>query len=65
MLNHINYLTSLHAQLVEIGVEIDDKELALTLLASVPNDFMPLLTALDVVVEKNLSFDKSEGGAAK
>ena len=58
MLEHINYLKSLHDQLVEMGVQIDDKELAMTLLASLPDDFMPLSTALDAVGETNLSFDK-------
>ena len=35
MLEHINHLKSLHDQLKEMGVDIDNKELAMTLLALV------------------------------
>ena len=41
MLEHISYLRSLHDQLKEMGVSIDDKELAMTLLASLPEEFKP------------------------
>ena len=58
MLEHINYLKSLHDQLVEMSVQIDDKEPAMTLLADLPDEFMPSFTALDAVGETNLSFEK-------
>ena len=41
MLEHIGKLRSLHDQLKEMGVELDDKELAMTLLASLPEDYKP------------------------
>ena len=58
MLEHINKLRSLHDQLKEMGVEIDDKELAMTLLASLPEDYEPLITAQDAVGEGELSYEK-------
>lgn len=36
MLQHINRLKSLHEQLKEMGAAIDDQELAMTLLSSLP-----------------------------
>ena len=36
MLEHIGRLRLLHDQLKKMGVNIDDKELAMTLLASLP-----------------------------
>ena len=41
-----------------MGVSIDDKELAMTLLASLPEEFKPLITTLDPVSEDNLSHEK-------
>ena len=61
MLEHINHLKSLHDQLKEMGVDIDDKELAMTLLASLSDEYKALITALDVVGEDSLSFDKVKG----
>ena len=61
MLEHINHLRSLYDQLKEMGVNIDDKELAMTLLASLPEEFKPLITALDAVGEANLSYEKVKG----
>lgn len=61
MLTHINHLRSLHDQLKEMGASIDDKELAMTLLSSLPDEFKPLITALDAVGEDNLSFEKVKG----
>ena len=61
MLEHINHLKSLHDQLKEMGVNIDDKELAMTLLASLPDEYKALITALDAVGEDSLSFDKVKG----
>ena len=58
MLEHISHLRSLHDQLKEMGVNIDDKELAMTLLASLPEEFKPLITALDAVGDENISYDK-------
>ena len=58
MLEHINKLRSLHDQLKEVGVEIDDKEFAMTLLASLPEDYEPVITALDAVGEGDLSYEK-------
>ena len=58
MLEHISYLRSLHDQLKEMGVNIDDKELAMTLLASLPEEFKPLITATDAVGDENISYDK-------
>ncbi|CAB3979797.1 Hypothetical predicted protein [Paramuricea clavata] len=58
MLEHINNLRSLHDQLKEMGVNIDDKELTMTVLASLPEEFKPLITALDAVGEDNISFEK-------
>ena len=58
MLDHISNLKSLHDQLKEMGVNIDDKELAMTLLASLPEKYKPLITALDAVGEADLSYEK-------
>ena len=58
MLEHINHLKSLHDQLKKMGVDNDDKELAMTLLASLPDKYKILITALDAVGEDSLSFDK-------
>ena len=41
--------------------DIDDKELAMTLLASLPDEYNALITALDAVGEDSLSFDKVKG----
>ena len=54
MLEHINQLRSLHDQLKEMGETVNDKDLAMTLLASLPEKL--LITALDAV-----SFDKVKG----
>eukprot|EP00795_Rhopilema_esculentum_P011835 gene11835-2369_t len=43
-----------------MGVEVNDQELAMTLLASLPDDYMPLITALDAVGETTLSFEKNK-----
>ena len=58
MLEHIGKLRSLHDQLKEMGVEIDDKELAMTLLASLREDYKPLMTAFDAAGEGDLSYEK-------
>ena len=58
MLEHISKLRSLHDQLREMGVEINDKELAMTLLTSLPEDYKPLITALDAVGEGDLSYEE-------
>ena len=61
MLDHINRIKSLHDQLREMGVQYDDKELAMTLLASLPESYNPLITALDAVGEDKLTFEKVKG----
>ena len=61
MLVHINNLRSLHDLLKEMGATIDDKELAMKLLSSLPDEFKPLITALDAVGEDNLTFEKVKG----
>ena len=58
MLDHISNLKSLHDHLKEMGVNVGDKELAMTLLASLPEKYKTLITALDVVGEKELSYGK-------
>ena len=58
MLDHINRIKSLHDQLSEMGIECDDKELAMILLASLPESYNPLITALDGVGEETLTFQK-------
>ena len=44
-----------------MGETVNDKELAMTLLACLSEDFKPLINALDAVGEDNLSFDKVKG----
>ena len=44
-----------------MGETVNDKELAMTLLASLPEEFKPLITALDAVGEDNISFEKVKG----
>ena len=44
-----------------MGASIDDQELAMTLLASLPEEFKPLIIALDAVGEDHLSFEKVKG----
>ena len=61
MLAHINHIRSLHDQMKEMGINVDDEELAMTLLGSLPDQFKPLITALDAVGEDNLSFEKVKG----
>ena len=58
MLEHINHLKSLHDQLKEMGVNTDNGELTMTLLASLPDEFKPLITALDAVGEEHVTFEK-------
>jgi hypothetical protein len=48
----------LHYQLKEMGVNIDDKELAMTLLASLPEDYKPLIIVLDTIGEGTCSTRK-------
>ncbi|XP_046860186.1 uncharacterized protein LOC124453408 [Xenia sp. Carnegie-2017] len=57
MLEHIN-IKSLHDQLKEMGASIDDKELAMTLLASLPDKCKPLITALMLLVIMNFLMRK-------
>ncbi len=61
MLDHMNRIKSLHDQLREMGVQYDDKELAMTLLASLLESYNPLITALDAVGEDKLTFEKVKG----
>ena len=58
MLEHINHVKSLDDQLKEMGANIDDGELAMTLLASLPDEIKPLITALDAVGEEKVTFEK-------
>ena len=58
MLEHISDLRSLHDQLKEMGVNIDEKELAMTLLASLPEEFKPIITALDAIGDESISYEK-------
>ncbi len=58
MLEHISHLRSLHDQLKEMGVNNDDKELAMTLLASLPEEFKPIITALDAIGDESISYEK-------
>ena len=44
MSEHISRLRSLHDMFIEMDVQIDDKELAMTLLVSLPEDCKPLIT---------------------
>ena len=57
----INKLKSLYDQFREMGSLIDDKELAMTLLGSLPDDYKPLITALDAVGEDKISYEKVKG----
>jgi hypothetical protein len=61
MLDHINRIKSLHDQLREMGIEYNDKELAMTLLASLPESYNSLITALDAVGEDTLTYQKVKG----
>lgn len=58
MLDNISRQRSLQDQLKEMGENIDDKEVAMTLLASLPRDYKHLITALDAVGEADLSYEK-------
>jgi hypothetical protein len=40
-----------------MGVNINDGELAMTLLASLPVQFKPIITALDAVGDESISFE--------
>ena len=60
MLDNISRLRSLQDPLKEMGENIDDKEVAMTLLASLPEDYKPSITALDAVGEADLSYEKVE-----
>ena len=57
MLDHISDLKSLHDQLKEMGVNIDAKKLAVTLLASLPEKYKPF-TALEAVGGAELSYER-------
>ena len=61
MLQHINHMRSLHDQMREMGISVNDKELAMTLLASLPDEYKPLITALDAVGKDSLTFEKVKG----
>ena len=55
---HVRKLCELHNEMKELGEPIDDKELAMALLASLPFDrYQSLIVALDVAGEDNLSFN--------
>ena len=55
---HVRKLCELHNEMKELGEPIDDKELAMTLLASLPFErYQSLIVALDVAGEDNLSFN--------
>ena len=43
-----------------MGVDVDDKELAMTRLASLPEKYKSLITALGVVGEAELSYESQE-----
>ena len=59
MLEHISHLLSLHDQLKEMGVDVDDKELVMTLLASLPEEFKkPLITVHHAVGDESISYEK-------
>ena len=55
---HVRKLCELHSEMKELGEPIDDKELAMTLLASLPFDrYQSQIVALDVAGVDNLSFN--------
>ena len=58
MQEHINHLRSLHDQLHKIGVNMDDKELVMTLLGSLSEEYKLLITSLDAVSEDSLTFKR-------
>ena len=58
MLEHVSHLRSLHNQLKEMDANIDDKELAMTLLASLFEQLKTLITTLDAVGDENISYEK-------
>lgn len=53
-------IRSLHDQLKEMGVNMDDKALAMTLLESLPEDYKPLIIALEAVRINELPHKKVE-----
>jgi len=61
MLEHLNQMKSLSDQLREMVYTLDNQELTMTVLASLPSEFKPLLTVLNAVGEANLSFKKIMG----
>ena len=58
VVQHINNLKVLHEELRQMGENISDKDLAMTLIGSLPHDeFQSLFVSLDVMGEDNLSFE--------
>ena len=61
MIAHVSKLQKLQEELKEMGEKIDDQELAMTLLGSLPLEkYKTLVISLDVVGESELSFERME-----
>ena len=61
MLEHLNHMKLVSDQLGEMVCTMDDKEITMTVLASLPSEFKPLLTVLNPVGDAYLSFEKIMG----
>ena len=57
-MHHVQFFGKPNFSPREMGANIDDGELAMTLLASLPDEFKPLITALDAVGEEKVTFEK-------
>ena len=57
MTEHINYIKTLSEHLEAIGDPIEEKDLVILLISSLPDDYNYLITALETIAEDNLTWD--------
>ena len=57
MTEHINYVQTLSEYLEAIGDPIEDNDLVIILISSLPEDYGYLITALETIAEENLTWD--------
>ena len=57
MINHVNYLKTLSEHLDAVGDPIQEKDLVIILISSLPEEYNHLITALETIAEERLSWD--------
>ena len=57
MINHVNYVKTLSEHLDAVGDPIQEKDLVIILISSLPEEYNHLITALETIAEERLSWD--------